>query len=193
MKRLRILPRLRVVAGHRIDTERLLLRSPTVADAPRISELIGSWDIARWLVRVPFPYRVNHAVAWVERSHQERAAAMGWPFIMIRLEDQAIVGSMDLSLEPDRVTGALGYWVGEPYWGHGYATEAARAVIDFAFDSLSLEMMSASALPDNARSIRVLEKAGMSYVDSRPEETIERGRVDTDFFALDRATWLASR
>ncbi len=169
------------------------MRSPTAADAPRISELIGSWDIARWLVRVPYPYRINHAIAWVERSNQERAAAMGWPFIMVRLEDQTIIGSMDLSLEPDRITGALGYWIGEPYWNQGYATEAARAVIDFAFDTLALETVTASALPDNARSIRVLEKAGLSYVDSRPEETAERGRVDTDFFALTRSSWLSSR
>jgi len=191
VKRLRILPRLRVVASHRIDTERLLLRSPNVADAPRISELIGSWDIARWLVRVPFPYRVNHAVAWVERSAQERAAAVGWPFILVRQEDGALIGSMDLSLESDRVTGALGYWIGEPYWGRGYATEAARAVIELAFETLGLATVTASALPDNYRSIRVLEKAGLEYVDSRPEETVERGRVDTDFFALDRANWLA--
>lgn len=191
MKRLRILPRLRVVASHRIDTERLLLRSPIPTDASRIAELIGSWDIARWLVRVPFPYRVDHAVAWIERSNQERAAAMGWPFIIMRLEDRALVGSMDLSLEPDRVTGALGYWIGEPFWGHGYATEAARAVIEFAFDTLNLETVTANALPDNARSIRVLEKAGLSYVESRPEETVERGRVDTDFFVLDRASWRA--
>lgn len=193
MKRLRILPRLRVVASHRIDTDRLLLRSPNVSDAPRISELIGNWDVARWLVRVPFPYRVAHAVAWVERSAQERAAAMGWPFIMIRRDDGALVGSMDLSLEPDRVTGALGYWIGEAYWGQGYATEAARAVIDFAFEGLDLKAVTANALPDNARSIRVLEKAGLRYVDSRPEDTVERGRVDTEFFALDRASWLTAR
>jgi len=189
--RLRILPRARIVASHRIDTDRLLLRSPNVADAPRISELMGNWDVARWLVRVPFPYRVAHAEAWIERSSQERAASMGWPFIMVRRSDGVLLGSMDLSLEADRITGTLGYWVGEDYWGQGYATEAARAVVEFAFETLNLKSVTANALPDNDRSIRVLEKAGLRYVDRRPEDTVERGRVDTDFFALERTAWRA--
>jgi RimJ/RimL family protein N-acetyltransferase len=193
VRRLRLLPRLKVIAGHRIDTDRLLLRSPSMADAPRISELLGSWDVARWLVRVPYPYRVAHAEAWIERSAEERAASVGWPFIMVPRDGGSLIGSMDLSLEPDRMTGALGYWIGEDYWGQGYATEAARAVIEFAFDILKLNAVVASALPDNDRSIRVLQKAGLGYVDRRPEDTIERGRVDTEFFVLDRAAWMSTR
>jgi RimJ/RimL family protein N-acetyltransferase len=164
-----------------------------MADAPRISELLGSWDVARWLVRVPYPYRVAHAETWIERSVEERAASVGWPFIMVLRDGGALIGSMDLSLEPDRMTAALGYWIGEDYWGQGYATEAARAVLEFAFDILKLNAVVASALPDNDRSIRVLRKAGLGYVDRRPEDTVERGRVDTEFFALDRASWMASR
>ena len=193
MRRHRFLPRLRVVASHRIDTDRLLLRSPVMADAPRISEIMGRWDIARWLVRVPFPYRIAHAEAWIERSAEERAAATGWPFMMTLRDDGTLIGSMDLSIEADRMTGTLGYWVGEDYWGHGYATEAARGVIEFAFEILKLKSVTASALPDNDRSIRVLTKAGLSYIDRRPEDTVERGRVDTDFFALDRSTWIVNR
>ncbi len=193
MRRHRLLPRLRVVASHRIDTDRLLLRSPVMSDAQRISEIMGRWDIARWLVRVPYPYRVAHAQAWIERSAEERASATGWPFMMVLRETGELIGSMDLSIEADRTTGTLGYWVGEDYWGRGYATEAAAGIIEFAFDILKLETVTASALPDNARSIRVLTKAGLLYVDRRPEDTVERGRVQTDFFALDRARWVASR
>ena len=191
MRRLRLLPRLKLMTSHRIDTDRLLLRSPNASDAPRISELLGSWDVARWLVRVPYPYRIAHAEAWIERSAEERAAAMGWPFMMVLREGGAVIGSMDLSLESDRTTGALGYWLGADYWGAGYATEAARALIEFAFTILKLDVVVANALPDNGRSIKVLEKAGLSFIDRRPEDTVEQGRVDTEFFALDRAAWLA--
>lgn len=187
------MPRLTVIASHRIDTDRLLLRSPNMSDASRISELLGSWDVARWLVRVPYPYRVAHAEAWIERSTEERAASVGWPFIMVLRDGGGLIGSMDLSLEADRATGALGYWIGEDYWGSGYATEAALAVIEFAFEILKLNFVTASALPDNERSIHVLRKAGLKYVDSRPEDTVERGRVETKFFALDRATWITTR
>ena len=189
----RFLPRLKVVASHRIDTDRLLLRSPAMSDASRITDIMGRWDIARWLVRVPYPYRMAHAEAWIERSAEERAAATGWPFMIVLRQSGMLIGSMDLSIEADRTTGALGYWVGEDYWGRGYATEAALGIIEFAFDILKLETVTASALPDNGRSIRVLTKAGLTYVDRRPEDTVERGRVDTDFFSLDRAQWIASR
>ena len=72
-----IRPRIRVVASHRIDTDRLTLRSPVAADAASISALLENWNVAHWLVRVPFPYRVEHAAAWIERSIQERAAGAG--------------------------------------------------------------------------------------------------------------------
>src|SRR5580692_5683696 len=107
-----IKPRIRVVASHRIDTDRLLLRSPTTADAEPIAALMENWNVASWLVRVPFPYRVEHAAAWIET---------------------------------DARAGTRGYWLGEPFWGLGYATEAAKAVIGFAFDILKLSEVNASA------------------------------------------------
>jgi RimJ/RimL family protein N-acetyltransferase len=103
-----------------------------------------------------------------------------------------MMGSMDLSIESDRVGASLGYWLGEPYWGFGYATEAARAMVGFAFDNLKLRQVTANALRDNFRSMRVLEKAGLSYIEDRLEDSVERGRVDTAFFALDIADWLGN-
>jgi RimJ/RimL family protein N-acetyltransferase len=180
---------MRVMAGHRIDTDRLVLRSPIAGDAPEISRLLGNWQVAHWLVRVPFPYRTEHAELWIKRSAEERAAGQGWPFLMVLAGSNKIVGSMDLSLESDDRTGTLGYWLGEDYWGQGLATEAARAVIRFAFEIAQLDQVNASALPDNARSMRVLEKAGLAHVERRYEDTVERGRVDIEFFALDRDVW----
>ena len=79
-----------------------------------------------------------------------------------------------------------GYWLGADFWGQGYASEAATAVVAFAFDRLALREVNASVLPENDRSVRVLEKAGLTYVGRRPEDTVERGRVETDFFAARR-------
>jgi RimJ/RimL family protein N-acetyltransferase len=179
----------RVVAAHRIDTDRLMLRSPELADAQRISELIGNWDVAHWLVRVPYPYRYEHAVSWIERSSAERSVGAGFPFIIIERASNHLVGSVDLSLEDGPTAGTLGYWLGPDFWGQGYGTEAARAVIDFAFGTLGLMEVNASALPENERSIRVLEKAGLSYIDHRTENTVERGRVETAYFAVTRHAW----
>jgi 8-oxo-dGTP diphosphatase len=190
MRGLSIRPRLRVVASHRIDTDRLLLRSPRIDDAAEISRLLGNWNVAHWLVRVPYPYRAEHAKAWIQRSTEERASGVGWPFLITSRSGGAMMGSMDLSLEADRSSASLGYWLGESYWGFGYASEAAQAMLGFAFDVLKLREVTASALPDNIRSIRVLEKAGLLYIEDRPEDTVERGRVDTAFFAVDNARWM---
>jgi RimJ/RimL family protein N-acetyltransferase len=196
-----IRPRLRVMSGNRIDTDRLVLRAPGLDDAPHISRFLGNWEVSRWLVRIPFPYRVDHARAWVERSREERAAGIGWPFLVTLRDDNRIIGGIDLTIEDDRTggapgnkaAGALGYWLGKDYWGRGYATEAAAAMVRFAFEILSLDRVTASALPDNARSLHVIRKIGLTYVDRRPEETIEHGSVDTDFYALDRRAWQARR
>jgi RimJ/RimL family protein N-acetyltransferase len=184
-----IKPRLRVVASHRIDTDRLVLRSPLASDAAPISALLENWNVAHWLVRVPFPYRVEHAAAWIERSIQERAAGVGWPYLILRRDDNVLMGCMDMSIEGDVKGGTLGYWLGEGFWGQGYATEAARAIIGFAFDILKLSEVNASALPENARSMRVLEKAGLVHIGPQVENTVERGRVDTEAFALQRKFW----
>jgi len=186
-------PRVRTVNANRIDTERLILRTPNPDYASEISRMIGNWRVAHWLVRVPYPYRIEHAVAWIERSNEERAAGVGWPFLIIRRDGNEMVGSIDLSIDDDnRSSGAIGYWLGEDYWGHGYGTEAARAIIGFAFGILRLEEVTANALPDNDRSIRVLEKAGLIHIGRRDEETFERGRVETEFFALKRSSWRRS-
>ena len=182
-------PRIRVVASHRIDTDRLILRSPVVSDAAPISTLLENWNVAHWLVRVPFPYRVEHATAWIERSIQERAAGVGWPYLILRRGDEALMGCMDMSIEGDARGGTLGYWLGEGFWGQGYATEAVRAIIGFAFDILKLAEVNASALPENIRSMRVLEKAGLTHIGRQTEDTVERGRVDTEAFALQRKFW----
>jgi [ribosomal protein S5]-alanine N-acetyltransferase len=182
-------PRMRVVSGSRIDTDRLVLRCPVASDASRISQLLGNWNVAHWVVRVPFPFRPEHAAAWIARSAEERAARVGWPFLIMLRDENAMVGSMDLSIESDRSSGAIGYWLGEDYWGQGYATEAAVAVIGFAFDILKLNEVTANALPDNQRSIRVLEKAGLRHVGHQVEDTVERGQVDPELFALKRSAW----
>jgi RimJ/RimL family protein N-acetyltransferase len=187
-----IRPRLRVVASHRIDTDRLILRSPLAADAAAISALLENWNVAQWLVRVPFPYRVEHAAAWVERSIQERVAGVGWPYLILRRDDNVLMGCMDISIEGDARGGTLGYWLGEDFWGGGYATEAARAIIGFAFDILKLNEVNASALPENARSMHVLKKAGLIHIGPQVEDTVERGRVDTEAFALQRKFWRGS-
>lgn len=184
-----IKPQVRSVSGQRIDTARLRLRPPVVSDAAEIARLVGEWEVAHWLVRVPYPYRTEHARAWIERSAEERRVGSGWPFLLERRDDGAILGSIDLSMEDGRTGASVGYWVGKPFWGRGYASEAAIALLGYAFDVLMLAQVTASVLPDNQRSARVLEKAGFRFGGRRHEDTYERGRVETDYYSIRRSAW----
>ena len=173
-----------------------MLRAPLPDDAATISGFLADWEVARWLVRVPNPYRVEHAAQWIARASEERAAHIGWPYLIVLREDGMlprgpVIGSMDLSLEDDTGAASLGYWLAQPYWGSGYAVEAAKAAIDFAFETLGLLSVTASAVPDNRRSIRVLQKSGFAHIDRRMEKTIERGDVEIECFVLTRADWRA--
>ena len=174
-------PRIRVVAGHRIDTDRLTLRAPIVPDAAPISALLENWNVAHWLVRVPFPYRAEHAAAWIERSIQERAAGVGWPYLILRRDDNVLMGCMDISIEGAARGGTLGYWLGEGYWGHGYATEAAHAAVDWAWTNLEDRQVISLIDRENTRSIRVAERLGMA-----PSRQHELDGVQVTIYALQR-------
>jgi RimJ/RimL family protein N-acetyltransferase len=193
MKALAVKPRIRVVAAHRLDTERLALRAPTPRDAPEVARLIAPPAVADWLVRVPIPYRLEHAAAWIERSTEERASGSGWPFLITRRGDGLILGSMDLSLEADPKEGTLGYWIRQDCWGCGYASEAAAAALEFAFAVMKLDVVGAKTLPHNGRSMRVLEKIGLTRRSRQLEDTVERGEVEVEYYSIKRADWRRRR
>jgi RimJ/RimL family protein N-acetyltransferase len=146
-----------------LDTPRLLLRAFTLADAPAVQRLAGDRAIADTTLNIPHPYRDDMAEAWIS-SHQpmrERGAAV--TFAIVRRPDRELLGAIGLSLQLEQQRAELGYWVGVPFWNHGYASEAARAVVDWAFRDLPLHRIQAHHLARNPASGRVMEKVGMKY------------------------------
>lgn len=84
-----------------------------------------------------------------------------------------LVGACGLHGRQTGATAELGYWIGKPFWGRGYATEAARAVVAYGFDTLGLHRVFAMAYSRNPTSSRVLEKLGMRW-EGRLREHIEK-------------------
>ena len=142
-----------------IRTDRLVLRPYRLEDAPRLHALIDNWNIARMLTRVPHPYPAELAASWIATHDAERAAGQSH-FAMEA--DGELVGATGLHVED---TGDIetGYWIGEPYWGKGYATEGARAMLEYGFAQLRLEQITAGHFVDNPASGRVLTKCGFRY------------------------------
>ena len=143
----------------------LVLRFPTTSDYAVWADLRGRsrehlvpWE-PQWandeLSRVSYKMRLRH----YERELREQT---GYAFFVFRAADEKLIGGLTLTNVRRGVTlsCAIGYWIGVSYTGHGYMTNAVKAVRGFAFDSLRLHRVEAACLPSNMASIRVLEKAG---------------------------------
>jgi RimJ/RimL family protein N-acetyltransferase len=137
-------------------TERLLLRPGWREDAPALYKAIADERIIRNLATAPWPYRLEHAEAYLTREREPHDASL----LIFRRTDGApeLIGTIGLARHPDQVE--LGYWIARRHWNRGYATEAGRAVVAAARDGLRLRRLAAGHFLDNPASGRVLEKLG---------------------------------
>lgn len=167
-----------------LETERLTLRAPRLEDAKAIAQVANDRRIAENTTRIPHPYRLADAQAFVERVNRDG----GELAFLITLDDEPI-GACGLA-RLDGPAPDLGYWIGVPYWGNGYATEAARAVIDHAFTALGQQALQAGARVTNPASRRVLEKCGFQWTGVglyRIRALSSSAPIDQ--FRLDRGIW----
>src|SRR5499433_525154 len=138
-----------------LATERLILRAPCFEDAKAIATLANDRRIAENTLRIPHPYGLADAQSFITTANTTGGEIV---FLIARRGDAVIgaCGIAQLGEEPPEI----GYWLGVPFWGRGYATEAARAVIDYTFAKLGYEELSSGARVSNPASRRVLEKCG---------------------------------
>jgi RimJ/RimL family protein N-acetyltransferase len=154
---------------------RLTLRDLRPEDATRIAALGDNFKVWRNTSdRFPRPYTREAAVAFIEKSLAEGPRR----HFAIALDDQ-LIGTVGARLGEDiyRLSAELGYWLGEPYWGQGYATEVVRAFVPWAFDQLGLIRMSAMVFTWNPASARVLEKCGFELTARIRNGAIKDGQV----------------
>ena len=146
-----------------LHSERLLLRTFTLDDAPSVRLLAGERDVASTTINIPHPYEEGMAEAWIgtHRPAFERGEAA--VFAVIDRATGDLVGAVGLTLAAAHERAELGYWIGKPFWGRGYATEAAAAILAYAFDVLGLNRVHATHLTRNPASGRVMQKVGMTH------------------------------
>lgn len=173
-----------------LESERLVLRAPRMSDADAVVRLANNRSIAEMTSMIPYPYGRNDAEVWINTL----AIDTGDITLAITLkENGTLVGTCGYSRRGDP-TPELGYWVGEPYWNHGYATEAVQAVIDYAFANAGLEAITSSCRVVNAASRRVLEKCGFQWTGAGLLRVRSlKASVPVDRFRLERRTWEALR
>jgi RimJ/RimL family protein N-acetyltransferase len=167
-----------------LETERLLLRRPTLADVKAITTLINDLRVSINLRRVPHPYFEEDAIAFVRAKADEPRNTS----FLIECESAAVgIVGVDWS-EPD--SPELGYWLGVEYWGQGFATEAARAVIDFTFEEFEIEHLCAGARVTNPLSRNILVKCGFQWMGVELHRFTALGSsTPVDRFKLSRGVW----
>lgn len=166
-----------------LETERLVLRAPCLADVKAIVRLVGDRRIAENTARIPHPYGADDAEQFLANvNRQEDEATFAIEF------GGELIGICGVGLREG--TAEIGYWLGVPYWDHGYATEAARAVIDHAFGDLDHEALQAGARVSNPASRRVLEKCGFQWTGvGLYRIRAIKSSAPLDRFRLDRGLW----
>jgi RimJ/RimL family protein N-acetyltransferase len=170
-------------------TERLVLRGPHDDDVPELAELANNRRIAEMLARMPQPYGVAEARAFIAKSRERRSA--GCAYAVTLAETGAFIGCAGLNMTDRGLE--LGYWIGEPYWRHGYATEAAHALVDLAFRSTRIEDLHVSCRVINPASRRVIHKCGFQYAGQGMLDSLAAGQVPVERYRLDRSTWISLR
>jgi len=164
-------------------TRRLTLRPGWPEDAPALATAIAHASVVRNLARAPWPYTVADAAAFLalpRDAHQPR-------FQIITRGENRLIGGVELVAD-EAGAHELGYWLTPDAWGQGYASDAARAVIDIARHTLRLDRLVARHMIDNPASGRVLHKLGFVETGRGRLRSLARdAEVDTVEFALDLA------
>jgi RimJ/RimL family protein N-acetyltransferase len=168
-----------------LETARLVLRAPRLDDAEALAALVNDRRIAENTARIPHPYTLADAESFIAQVNR----AAGEATFVITLADGTIIGGCGVGTlsGPDPEPG---YWIGVPYWGRGFATEAARAVIDHAFGDPGCERLQGRARVSNPASRRVLEKCGFQWTGvALTRVRALASSVPVDRFRLDRGLW----
>lgn len=169
-----------------LETKRLALRAPRLEDAKSVAALANDRRIAENTARIPHPYRMTDAEGFISGANK----AVGDVVFLITLRDGTAAGACGIVSEGE--TPELGYWLGVPYWGNGYATEALHAVVDYAFTDLGHDALQAGARVTNPASRRVLEKCGFQWTGvGLYRIRAINSSAPIDRFRLERRIWSA--
>jgi RimJ/RimL family protein N-acetyltransferase len=156
-----------------IATARLRLREPSMADAERITAFASDLDVARMTTSIPHPFKREYADDFLRRMEARDRAEEA--VFSIEHPADGLVGVIGFHPK-EWPAPEVGYWIGKPYWGQGYATEAAAAAIGWAGAGWRKRLVVSGHFADNPASGRVLEKTGFLYTGVvEPRHSMARG------------------
>jgi len=145
-----------------LKTNRLILRGFRISDAPKIQKMAGIFEIADTTLNIPHPYPDGKAEEWIKSHEADYRKKTGIHFAITLESTAELIGAIGLmDIEQAHFRAEMGYWITKEFWNQGFATEAARAVVNYAFKDLNLERLFAQHFERNPASGKVLKKIGM--------------------------------
>ncbi|WP_210215331.1 GNAT family N-acetyltransferase [Lichenihabitans psoromatis] len=175
----------------RLETRRLWLRWPEVADADAVTTFASHKDVAEMTAHIPHPYPKTEAAKRIDGWRSKNGSGLGLKLLLTQTgDDRQPIGLIGLDPIPTGLS--LGFVLSPTHAGQGLATEAAQAMIDTAFMLSSVTALEASCRVINSAARRVLEKSGFAYEGTALQHAPAReGMISSDRFRLSRRTWVS--
>lgn len=173
-----------------LRTPRLILRPSAMDDATRVARFLDNFAVAGNLSRVPYPYRLADAKGWL-RTHRSDSPPGETNFI-IDLPGEGAIGVVGFHRDIEGIV--IGYWLAQPFWNRGFMSEAARASIDWYFETTAAMVVASGVFHFNKPSLAIQKKLGFVEIGSSMRLCLARGEevrhIDTQ---LTRTAWMAHR
>lgn len=156
-----------------LHTDNLVIKKPSEKHLNSLIKELNNWNISKWLIEVPYPYSIDDAKYWVKKTKQDQYS------LNIYLKNK-LIGGVSLSNQRENSKWELGYWIGEEYWGNGYAIEACENLISYFFSNTNNSIIYASHMKDNIKSKKIIIKLGFKLVGSGKKFSISRNEMVED-------------
>ena len=173
-----------------VQSSRIFLRPFSLDDAATVQLLAGEYEIADTTLSIPHPYEDGMAEHWISGHDERFQTGTNVVFAIVEKKSLQLIGAVSLTVEKDAHKAELGYWTGKPYWNQGYATEAAKSIIDYGFKHLRLNRIAARHFVRNPASGRVMQKVGMVQEGRLRKDVMKWGQFeDLYIYGLLREEW----
>jgi [ribosomal protein S5]-alanine N-acetyltransferase len=177
-----------------LETDRLQLRPLKIEDSEIVERLASDYDVAKSTLTIPHPYPKGSAKDFIESVLGAEKNGRIVICAMIEKESDEFIGIINVSLQDAYKRGELAYWVGKPYWGKGYGTEAAKVLTAYCFHELELNKVFACAFTDNPGSFRIMEKIGFEYEGTLKQHVARDGEYkDLCYYGIVREQFMKNR
>lgn len=175
-----------------METQRLLLRLFTKEDALEVTRLCQSEKIYHNTLYLPRPYTFESACQWIAKHEENYDQDKMYELAITDKATGQLLGAISLSHHPVFQIGEIGYWIGEEYWNRGYASEAAEAMLEFAFTVKEFHKVYARHFGSNPASGKVMQKIGMIYEGTLRDQVKKDDRYeDLACYGILKAEWIA--